>query len=75
MSHDVVALCARQPDAGTTLAALQACGPELRVAAVERGSLVQLCAEDGRPLVTVEGARLVQVPGEVQRLLGVADEA
>jgi hypothetical protein len=73
VTHDVIALCERQPDTGTTLAALQACGPDLRVAAVERGSLVQLCAEDGRPLVTVEGARLVQVPGEVQRLLGVAD--
>jgi hypothetical protein len=73
VTHDVIALCERQPDTGTTLAALQACGPELRVAAVERGSLVQLCAEDGRPLVTVEGARLVQVPGEVQRLLGVED--
>jgi hypothetical protein len=73
VTHDVIALCERQPDTGTTLAALQACGPDLRVAAVERGSLVQLCAEDGRALVTVEGARLVQVPGEVQRLLGVED--
>jgi hypothetical protein len=68
---DVIALCERQPDAGTTLAAMQACAPDLRVAAIERGSLLQLCADDGRPLVTVEGARLVQVPGEAQRLLGV----
>jgi hypothetical protein len=73
VTHDVIALCGRQPDAGTTLAALQACGPDLRIDAIERGSLVRLCADDGRPLVTVEGPRLVQVPGEVQRLLGVAD--
>jgi hypothetical protein len=73
VTHDVIALCERQPDAGTTLAALRACGPDLRVDTVERGSLVRLCADDGRPLVTVEGARLVQVPGEVARLLGVED--
>jgi hypothetical protein len=73
VSHDVIALCERQPGPGTTLAALQACGPDLRVSTVERGSLIQLCADDGRPLVTVEGARLVQVPGEVRRLLGVDD--
>lgn len=73
MTLDVVAICERQPDPATTLAALQACGPELRLAAIERGSLLQLCADDGSPLVTVEGPRLVQVPGEVERLLGVAD--
>jgi hypothetical protein len=70
---DVVALCERQPDPGTTLAALQACGPDLRLTTIERGSLLQLCADDGRPLVTVEGPRLVQVPGEVERLLGVEE--
>jgi hypothetical protein len=73
VTRDVIALCGRQPDAGTTLAALRACGPDLRVDAIERGSLVRLCADDGRALVTVEGPRLVQVPGEVQRLLGVED--
>jgi hypothetical protein len=73
MTLDLVALCEQQPDAGMTLAAMQACGPQLRLNTIERGALVQLCGEDERPLVTVEGPRLVQVPGEVQRLLGVAD--
>jgi hypothetical protein len=73
MTLDLVALCGRQPDAGMMLAAMQACGPQLRVNTIERGSLVQLCDDDERPLVTIEGARLVQVPGEVQRLLGVTD--
>jgi hypothetical protein len=68
---DVIALCERQPDPATTLAAMQTCGPDLRLTALERGSLLQLCADDGRPLVTVEGPRLVQVPGEAERLLGV----
>jgi hypothetical protein len=73
MTLDLVALCARQPDAGMTLAAMQACGPDLRLDTIERGSLVQLCDERERPLITIEGPRLVQVPGEVQRLLGVPD--
>ncbi|MCO1658384.1 hypothetical protein [Pseudonocardia humida] len=73
MTLDLVALCERQPDAGMTLAAMRACGAELRVNTIERGGLVQLCSPDERPLVTVEGPRLVQVPGEVQRLLGVTD--
>jgi hypothetical protein len=70
---DLVALCDRQPDAGMTLAAMQAAGPSLLVNTIERGSLVQLCDAEERPLVTIEGPRLVQVPGEVQRLLGVPD--
>lgn len=73
MTVDLVALCEKQPDAGMTLAALQACGPSLRLNTVERGALVQLCDADDRPLVTIEGPRLVQVPGEVERLLGVTD--
>jgi hypothetical protein len=74
MTYDLVALCERPPDAGTTIAAMHACGPDLRVDTVERGALVQLCRDDGAPLVTIEGARLVQVPGEAQRLLGIADD-
>jgi hypothetical protein len=74
MTYDLIALCERPPDTGTTLAAMHACGPDLRVNTVERGALVQLCTDDGTPLVTIEGARLVQVPGEAQRLLGIDDD-
>lgn len=70
MTYDIVVLCARPPDAGTMLAALRACGPELLVGVVERGALVQLCDAQERPLLTVDGGRLVLVPGEAQRLLG-----
>jgi hypothetical protein len=71
MSTDVIALCARMPDPGTVLAALRAAGPDLRIDAAEPGSLIQLCAEDGAVLVSIESPRLVQVPGEAERLLGI----
>ncbi len=38
---------------------------------MERGGLLQLCTDDGHALTTIEGPRLVQVPGEVRRLLGI----
>ncbi|MGQ0777614.1 MAG: hypothetical protein ACT4NY_24920 [Pseudonocardiales bacterium] len=72
MTVDVIALCREQPDVAATLTALLAAGPQLRVRPIERGGLVQLCDDTGAPLVTVEGPSLVQVPGEVQRLLGIA---
>lgn len=70
MTVDVIALCREQPDVQATLTALLAAGPELRVRPIERGGLIQLCDDAGAPLVTVEGPSLVQVPGEVERLLG-----
>lgn len=69
MTVDAVALCRDRPDVPAVLAALLAAGPSLRVQPIERGRLVQLCA-DG-PLVTIEGPTLVQVPSEVERLLGL----
>jgi len=74
VTYDVVVLCERQPDAGATLGAFRACGPSLLVNVIDRGALVQLCDAQERPLVTVEGARLVLVPGEAQRLLGIEAE-
>lgn len=69
MTVDAVALCRDRPDVPAVLAALLAAGPALRVQPIERGRLVQLCA-DG-PLVTIEGPTPVQVPSEVERLLGL----
>lgn len=74
MTFDIVALCRDHPDAATTMAALTAAGPQLQVDTVEAAKLVQLYAPDGRLLLTLEGARLVQVPGEVRRLLGVTED-
>ncbi|TVT61603.1 hypothetical protein FNH05_02760 [Amycolatopsis rhizosphaerae] len=69
MTFDVVALCGKQPEPGEFLAALLAAGPELRLHTVDETQLVQLFHEDGRLMLTTEGARLVQVAGEVARLL------
>ena len=72
MTLDVVALCDGQPEPAMMLAAMQAGGAAAAGGhrrAADRWS--SCAADDGRPLVTIEGARLVQVPGEVQRLLGV----
>ncbi|MFE5601639.1 DUF6177 family protein [Streptomyces coelicoflavus] len=70
MTKDVIALTPAMPDLPTLLAGLYAGGPELVVDTVADGAVVQLCAPDGRPLVAVEAPLLVQVPGEISRLLG-----
>ncbi len=71
MTYDVVALCAREPDPGTFLAALRAAGPGLRV--VTTDPVVQLIDDTGTTLVSIEGPRALAVPGEAERLLGVPD--
>ncbi|MEU4767754.1 hypothetical protein AB0H12_31335 [Actinosynnema sp. NPDC023794] len=71
MTFDIVALCRDNPSPGTVIAAMLAAGPDLRVDTVSHARLVQLYHPGGRLLLTIETARLVQVPGEVHRLLGV----
>ncbi|RSN51832.1 hypothetical protein DMH12_21110 [Streptomyces sp. WAC 04229] len=70
MTNDVIALTRAMPDLPTLLTGLYAGGPELGVNSLAGGAVVQLCAPDGRPLVSVEAPLLVQVPGETTRLLG-----
>ncbi|MFJ5561053.1 DUF6177 family protein [Streptomyces sp. NPDC093250] len=70
MTKDVIALTPKMPDLPTLLAGLYAGGPDLGVNTLADGAVVQLCAPDGRPLVSVETPVLVQVPGETARLLG-----
>ncbi|NUK19778.1 DUF6177 family protein, partial [Streptomyces lunaelactis] len=72
MTQDVIALTPRMPDARSVLAGLYAGGPDLRVSSSADGAVVHLHAQDGRPVVTVDVPLLVQVPGEVRRLLGEA---
>jgi hypothetical protein len=74
VTFDIIGLCASQPDPGATLQAMLAAGSDLHVDTLEEQQLVQLYHPDGRLLLTTEGARLVQVPGEVRRLLGIGDE-
>ncbi|MFF5519056.1 DUF6177 family protein [Streptomyces coeruleorubidus] len=69
MTKDVIALTPKMPDLPTLLAGLYAGGPDLGVNTTADGAVVQLCASDGRPLVSVEAPILVQVPGETARLL------
>jgi hypothetical protein len=57
------------PDLPILLAGLYAGGPDLGVNTIADGAVIQLCAPDGRPLVSVEAPILVQVPGETARLL------
>lgn len=70
MTQDVVALTKRMPDSLSVLAGLLAGGPDLRVGTAGEGAVVQLCDDEGRPLVSVEVPLLIQVPGEAVRLLG-----
>ncbi|MCX0246831.1 hypothetical protein NLM26_28360, partial [Streptomyces drozdowiczii] len=70
MTQDVVALTRRMPDSLSVLAGLLAGGPDLRVGTTGEGAVVQLCDDEGRPLVSVEVPLLIQVPGEAVRLLG-----
>ncbi|MFD4947622.1 DUF6177 family protein [Streptomyces sp. NPDC058239] len=70
MTKDVIALTRRMPDPLTVLAGLLSGGPDKLVGTTGEGAVVQLCDEQGRPLVSVEAPLLVQVAGEAERLLG-----
>ncbi|WP_329589115.1 DUF6177 family protein [Streptomyces sp. NBC_01362] len=70
MTKDVIALTPRMPDPLTVLAGLLAGGPDRLVGTTGEDAVVQLCDEQGRPLVSIEAPLLVQVAGEAERLLG-----
>ena len=72
MTYDLVALVDGRPSSDDILAGLAAAGDELGVRAVSGGAVVQLCGEDNLPLVSIELPLLIQVPGEVERMLGTA---
>lgn len=63
-------LCRDAPDAVALVDALMQAGPELRVEDLAQGAALRLLEEDGRPVLTVEVPLLVQVAGELPRLLG-----
>lgn len=70
MTKDVIALTPRMPEPWAVLAGLLAGGPDKLVNAAGEGAVIQLCDEQGRPLVSVEAPLLVQIEGEAERLLG-----
>ncbi|WP_427892982.1 hypothetical protein ACQHIV_08820 [Kribbella sp. GL6] len=70
MTYDLVALVDGRPTGDDLLAGLAAAGSELGVRAVSGGAVIQLCDDDDDPLVSIEMPLLIQVPGEVERMLG-----
>ncbi|MGX2995038.1 DUF6177 family protein [Streptomyces sp. JNUCC 64] len=70
MTKDLIALTPKMPDPLSLLVGLHAGGPGTEARATADGAVVQLLGPGGRPLVSVESPVLVQVPGEVERLLG-----
>jgi hypothetical protein len=70
LTYDVVALLPRIPDLPQFVEGLAAAGEELRVASTANGYVIQLFDESGLPVVSVETPVLVQVDGEIARLLG-----
>ncbi|WP_037317047.1 hypothetical protein [Amycolatopsis orientalis] len=71
MTFDVVGLCHREPDAGTLVSAIRTASPLSDVEVDEDRLLFLLRHPEGRVLLAIESGRLVRVPGEVRRLLGV----
>ncbi|TVL90448.1 DUF6177 family protein [Streptomyces sp. SAJ15] len=70
MTKDVIVLTKRMPDPWIILAGLLAGGPDLHVQRAGDDAVIQLCDEQGRPLLSVETPFLARVPGEAARLLG-----
>jgi hypothetical protein len=70
VTRDVVALLPAAPEVADVVAALRAAGERFGVRQAAAGSVLQLCDDQGLPLVSIEVPVLVQVPGEVERLLG-----
>lgn len=68
MSYDVVALVHGAPDVQAVVSQMIAGGERVRL--VPADPAVHLCGEDDRPMVSVEAPQFIQVPGEVERLLG-----
>ncbi|AUI61008.1 hypothetical protein [Amycolatopsis sp. BJA-103] len=74
MTFDIIGLCADRPDPATALESVLPLNGGLTASTVEGGPVVQLRHPDGRLLVSIEDPRLVRVPGEARRLLGVEIE-
>ncbi|MFE9097650.1 DUF6177 family protein [Streptomyces sp. NPDC007264] len=73
MTKDVIALTKKMPDPLSVIAGLLSGGPDKLVGTEGDGAVVQLCDDQGRPLVSVEAPLLVQVRGEAERLLGASE--
>jgi len=69
--NEAVAICRDVPSGAAVLDALLEAGGHLRVRHDEAAGLVELLDDAARVVLQCDGPRLVQVPGEAARLLGV----
>ncbi|MBC6460524.1 hypothetical protein [Actinomadura sp. HBU206391] len=69
LTCDIVALVRNQPDVRTVIDGMLAFGEELRMHELE-GGITHLYDPTGRLIVSIEVPVLINVPGEVERLLG-----
>jgi hypothetical protein len=70
MTYDVIALLDKQPSKDDLLAGLAGAGTDWGVRAVSGGAVLQLCDDDGQPVISIDSPSYIQVPGEPARLLG-----
>lgn len=73
MTYDVIAILHHMPDQHAVLAGMHAAGGDLRVNEIADRGILQLCDDNGAPLISIEVPVLIQVPGEVERLLGIPE--
>lgn len=74
MTYDVVAVVPSMPDVRAILAGMVAAGEQLRVDEAADGGIIRLSDDEGNPIVSIEVPVLIQVAGEVERLLGVRED-
>lgn len=74
MTYDLVVLTRQSFNVQDIVAGMVAAGKELLVRQVADGAVIQLCDEAEQPLVAIEVPMLLQVPGEVERVLGPVGE-
>lgn len=71
MTGEAIAICREVPSGDMVLDALLEAGGHLRVRHDEVRGLVELLDDTARLVLQVDGPRLVRVPGEAARLLGL----
>jgi hypothetical protein len=69
MSCDIIVLARNEPDVPTVVDGMLAFGEQLRIRELDGGATHLYDSED-RLLVSIEAPVLVNVPGEVERMLG-----
>lgn len=70
MTYDIVALVRNQPDVRTVIDGMLAFGELLQSSELDGGA-TRLYDARGKLLVSIEAPVLVNVPGEVERILGI----